>query len=552
MSGTASVAVANRHDDALPASASPKELSHRQLVGILGVIAGAAIVTLTGRLLSLGAADLEGGLGLSVDQGAWVGTAFNVAIMFIGPMTVYLGGLLGPRRVLLPACTVFTLVSMTLPFVRSYALLLALLAIAGLSSGTFYPLTLSFALRNAPSRLLAVTLAGYAMAIEGAVNLAPSLYGVYRDRLSWESIFWTSAIATPVMIVAVWYGVPVSARPPGKAPSFAGFLYASAGLALIYAALDQGQRLGWWHSRVFVALFASAAFLLLCSVVRRLRRPNPLVDLPYLRQWNTLILALGIFAFRFVLLATVVIIPQSLAIHGYDAKQFGPAVAWTALAEMALAFAAAKLLNSGLDSRLLMAGGFAAIGVACLMNAELTSAWFAGSYFRSELLMAVGQSFALVGLVSGIVLQAIVSGGLSTPHRALTFSAFFHVVRLFGGQIGVALLVHFLAVRQQLHAYLLGLHVQAGDWVTDETLQRLTAVFVDRSNGLAAAAAGAVAVVDAKVHLQAYTLAFIDAFRLMAWVCVFALLLIALLRKPPLTIGDLARQTSSGAPKEHP
>jgi hypothetical protein len=35
-------------------------------------------------------------------------------------------------------------------------------------------------------------------------------------------------------------------------------------------------------------------------------------------------------------------------------------------------------------------------------------------------------------------------------------------------------------------------------------------------------------------------------------VCVFALLLIALLRKPPLPIGDLARQTSSGAPKEHP
>jgi hypothetical protein len=83
------------------------------------------------------------------------------------------------------------------------------------------------------------------------------------------------------------------------APSFAGFLYATAGFAMLYAAIDQGERLDWWRSVVFTALFVGGSFFLLCSLVRRLRSPNPLVDMPYLRQWNTVLLGILLFFFRF-------------------------------------------------------------------------------------------------------------------------------------------------------------------------------------------------------------------------------------------------------------
>jgi len=133
--------------------------------------------------------------------------------MFIGPLTVYFGGLLGTRPVLLVCAGVFTLVSLGLPLVHSYSLLIVLLAIAGLTAGTFYPLTLSFALRNIPLRHLAITLALYATCVEGAVNFAPSLYGFQRDHLSWAWMFWTSAIVTPVMMTCIYYGIPDSPRP---------------------------------------------------------------------------------------------------------------------------------------------------------------------------------------------------------------------------------------------------------------------------------------------------------------------------------------------------
>src|ERR1700676_2329272 len=106
------------------AGATPADLSQSPLIGILGVVLGAGIVTLTGRMLTLGTADLKGSLGIGFDDGAWIGSAFNIALMFIGPFTVYFGGLLGARRVLLAAATSFTLICALIPLIHNYSLLL--------------------------------------------------------------------------------------------------------------------------------------------------------------------------------------------------------------------------------------------------------------------------------------------------------------------------------------------------------------------------------------------------------------------------------------------
>jgi DHA2 family multidrug resistance protein len=273
--------------------------------------------------------------------------------------------------------------------------------------------------------------------------------------------------------------------------------------------------------------------------------------MPYLRQWNTLLLGIGLFLFRFSLVATIILIPQSLALHGFEADQIGPAVIWGAAPLLLLAFVAGLLLLSGLDSRLLMASGFVFIAVASYLNADLTSAWSASNYYRTELLMGLGQCFAFVGLVATIILQGIFSGGLSKPQWILTFSAFFHVVRLFGGELGAVFMGHFVAQREKLHSNLLGLHVQSGNWITDANLRALAAGAYAKSSGLPAAARRAVDLVGARIRLQAYTLSLIDGFYLVAWACVAALILAALLRASPLSYGNLsALQQPSPAPQE--
>jgi DHA2 family multidrug resistance protein len=524
------------------AAAMPAEVSSKPLLGILGVVTGAGVVTLTSRMISLGMPDFRGLHGFGYDESAWIGTAFDAGLMFIGPFTVYLGGLMGPRRILLAAAALFTVLLIFLPFAHSYSLVIALALLSGLTSGTFYPLTLTFALRNIPLRYLPFTLALYAIFVDGAVNIAPSLYGWYREHLSSNWMFWNSALITPLMMICIYFGIPQTnaTKKSGEAPSFAGFFYASAGLAMLLVACEQGERLDWWRSGVFNAWFAGGALFLVCALVRRLRGPNPLVALPYLLQWNTILLGCLLFWFRFTLCSTIILIPQALAIRGFEAGQIGPAIIWSAVPLIPLAFTAALLLLGKFDPRLLLAGGLACTAFAAWLNSQYSSMWAAENFYRTELLTGMGQAFAFIGLVGCIVLQAIFAGALAKPERVLTFSAFFHTIRIFGGTAGAIYMGHFVAQREKLHSNLLGLHVSNGNWISDQNIHAMAAGLYGKSSGLATAGARAVDLIAARMRLQAYSLSIIDGFLLIAWSCVCALILVALLRKSPLSYGDLS------------
>src|SRR6185503_8011118 len=129
-------------------------LHQNPYVGTLGVFLAAGLATLNGRMISVGLADIRGAMGFGFDEASWIPTAYNMAQMFIGPFSVYLGALLGVRRVLLLSGIVFILCSILLPLSPNLHVLLCLQVISGLSSGTFYPLTLSYALRALPMRFV--------------------------------------------------------------------------------------------------------------------------------------------------------------------------------------------------------------------------------------------------------------------------------------------------------------------------------------------------------------------------------------------------------------
>jgi len=272
------------------------------------------------------------------------------------------------------------------------------------------------------------------------------------------------------------------------------------------------------------------------------------VALPYLFKWNTVLLGCLLFWFRFTLCTTIILIPGSLAIRGFEADQIGPAIIWSALPLLPVAFAAGFLLLRKFDPRMLFAIGLTCTAFAAWLNSHYTTAWSAQNFYRTELLVGIGQAFAFIGLVGCIVLQAIFSGGLAKPEWILTFSAFFHTVRLFGGTTGAIYMGHFLAEREKLHSNLLGLHVSAGNWITDQSLRGMAAGLYAKSSGLAAAGARAADLIGARLRLQAYALSINDGFVLIAWSCALSLVLIALLRRPPMDYGDLSTVQQMPAP----
>lgn len=514
-----------------PSQSTSSNITTRPLLGVLGVLLGASIATFQGRLISVGLTDLKGAFHLGVDEASWIGTSFNAALMFIGPFSVYLGGLLGARRVFLACGVLFSLVSALLALTTTLPTMLVLLVLAGLTAGTFYPLTLSFVLRNLPMHYILLGIAAYAMDIVFTTYIATSLEAWYVDCLSWRWIFWNSTLLTPVMVALIYYGIPrqplPKPSPDQPRPDWRGFLYASLGFALLYIALDQGQRLDWWNSATIVALTFTGIFLLLAAVWRHCVEANPLIHLGFLLRRNTMLLAAVLIFFRFLMLGAVLVLPSYLAsIQGYRALQTGPVLLWVAIPQGLCGLLAIYSLRF-IDARLVLTAGFGLVAVACVLNMQVDSSWYGGSFWLSQLVMAIGLALAFNGLVGSIILEVLNTGALGRPIDVLTFAAFFQTVRLIGGELGTAVMQHFLSYREQFHSNILGRGVQLGRASTEHRILALSAGMMPHAGGPDTASGRAAEILLLQVRGQAFTLAIADGFALVAWAAVACLLIIA-------------------------
>jgi DHA2 family multidrug resistance protein len=156
-----------------------------------------------------------------------------------------------------------------------------------------------------------------------------------------------------------------------------------------------------------------------------------------------------------------------------------------------------------------------------------------------ELFLAAGFACTYIGLVSSIVLEGLEVGALTSATNAATFSGFMHFIRIFGGQAGVAAMTRFLSVREKFHSNLLGLHVDAGDWLTDQRIRILTAALLPASSGPEEAQSRAVGLLSEQVRAQAYTMAVADGFILIGWMVVVYLLLMLFLRPAKLSFKEI-------------
>jgi MFS transporter, DHA2 family, multidrug resistance protein len=523
-----------------PAQPVQTQVTTNPYVGIVAVFIGAGLATLNSRLLSVGLPDLRGALGYSFDAGSWLPTALNMATMFSGVFVVFLNAFWGPRRILLPAAAIFMVASVLSPFAPNYSGMLALVVVSGLVSGTFYSLTMTFVLTNLPRRLIIFGIAAYAADIVFVSNIASLIEGWYIEHLSWHWIFWNAALFAPLMMVCVYFGIP--RRPVvDPRPSWRGFTYFSLGLALIYGALDQGERLYWWHSGVIVAMLVAGLFLVVAAWVRRIIQPNPILKLDFLNTRNIIILALSIFVFKFVHLATIVLVPGFLGnIQRYRPLETGHTLAWVALPMFAVVWLVAVSIIYT-NSRLILAMGLTLGAVSCWICAHLDTSWAGNSFEIVELLLATGLACTYVGLVSSIVLEALEAGALASAANAATFSGFMHFIRIFGGEIGVAIMTRVVSVREQFHSNRLGLDVQAGSWLTVNRVQALSAGLFPGSIGPEEAQHRAVAVLNQQVRAQAYSLAVADGFTLIGWAVVAYLLMMLFLRPGSVSYRDLSK-----------
>lgn len=342
-----------------------------------------------------------------------------------------------------------------------------------------------------------------------------------------------------VMALCLHFGVARDPPNPNPPPAdLYGFVAGGLGLALVYAALDQGNRLDWLNSGLVWGLLLGGAVLLAGFFAHELRTLHPGVDLRLVFTPPLPRLLVLIAFLRLTILSTAYLIPQFLqGVRGFRAMEVGQTLIWIAAPQLVFCPLAGLMLRRT-DPRLVSSIGFIFISVACLMVAHgLTAQWSSDQFVRSQFLQAIGQSFALSGIVFFGVLHL-------RPQDALTFGAALQTARLLGGEIGTAFVATVVRVRAQTASNLIGLHIQGGDARVLQRLQAYAAVTGREDTGVGPSRAAGV--LGGLVRTAAQLQGVIDAFVVIGGLTAFALLIVV--AHKPAPIGPASYRPLFGRP----
>lgn len=502
-------------------------VSVHPLFAVGAVLLGSLLANVDGRLFSIGLPDIRGGLSLSFDEGAWLSTASTASQIFVAPAVAWMANVFGLRRVLGIPALVYALISVLIPFLRDYQALLFLTVIHGLLLGTFVPATLLIVFRNLPMKWWLPAIAIYAVRVGFTLNFGVSLTGYYVETIGWQWIFWQDAIVAPLLAFLVWLGTP---REPVdtfvlREADWGGMLLFGSGMAMIYAGLDQGNRLDWFASGTVVALIGCGVALAVLFLINESIVARPWAHAEVLFSRNIGLSLVAILLYTLTSLSNSSLVPNFLI----NVAQLRP----IEMSRVFLLYATVPIvalvpvviyLVRHYDVRWTLITGFAAFAAAAWLGTRLTSLWANENVVPILLIQALGQAFTLLPII-------IIALSNSDPSRATAFAAYIQVMRLGGAEIGIALMSTWLRIREQVHSNLLGQHVASGDADVAGILTKLDALFSQHGEGLAQGRS--IGTLASLVQRQANTLAYIDGFWLTFWLAIAGLVCVALIGRAP-------------------
>lgn len=527
----------NSGPDKLDATEASSKIFPHFVFGILAVLTAGMISISSSLFISAGIADLRAGMPLSADEAAWIPTVYNMAFLFIGPLSCYLGSMYGVRKVLLIGASIGLVAFILVPLAPNLYVLIFLLAAGGLGIGTFYPMVLVFLMREVPIPLNVLCLVIYALDVFVPLNLGFWLQGLVAERFSWRWMFWILALLLPLVIGLTVLGVKPAIPDTGEGKlRLTGFFYAACGFAFLYAALDQGERLGWFDSGTIIGLFAASALMLGAAIIRRLWQPNPFFRPEFLDR-TFILLGFVLFFFKIASLVSSSFVPFYLInVVGYRPLQMGHVLSWALLPQL-IVVPIVFVMILKIDLRLIIAAGVVLVGVALWMLARITPDWSNAEFFDPLILLGVGQPFILLGTISGIVFHIVGRGGLEKKWEVTTATMFFHFTRLFAGTvIASAIFKRIINVQSKVNEMYVTDRLQSGDWRTNDLIQSSAAEIAPRAGSAAETAVSTSQAVGNFLREQVIAMTASDSYYFFGKCLVVCLVLVALMRAVPLVL----------------
>jgi DHA2 family multidrug resistance protein len=418
----------------------------------MGIMAATLMQTLDTTIVNVALPTIQGNLGATQDEGAWVVTGYIISAVIVIPLTPWLQARFGRRQYYAVAIIGFTLASMLCGLASSIGQLIIFRVIQGMFGGGLVA-TGQAALRDTfPRHLLGASQAFFALGALVGPSVGPVVGGWLTDNVSWNYIFYINLVPGifAAIIILTMMRNPTDPKPIPVDAIGLGLL--ALGLGSLQYILDEGQRNDWFSDPLIKVFGVTTVFGLIAFICWSLwGTDRPIVDL---RAYRYRAIAAGSalgFAIGSVLYGATVILPQFVqGVLVFTATLSGLLIFVRALFIMILTPIMARVAGSGkIDTRILLVAGFSCIGASQIWLGYLTTSNTSFAQLCGPAILAgVGLAMLFVPL-SIAILSAV------PPEVVPKATAFQQLSLQLGGSFSTAALVTLLARREAFHQTIL-------------------------------------------------------------------------------------------------
>ena len=418
---------------------------------IIAVMLAMMLEMLDMTVVNVAMPHMMGSLGATADQIIWVLTSYMVSSAVVMPLTGYLSGKLGRRRLLLTAISGFMLASAACGAATSLPELVVFRLIQGAMGATLAPLSQATMMNMFSSKNRGSAMGIWGLGMMVVPVMGPTVGGFLTDALNWRWVFYVNVpLGSVALLMASAYMPDVPAKPTHT--DWIGLVLLILAIGGLQLTLDLGNSHDWFNSPLIQALAATAAISGVAFVYRCWDRPGAIVNLAVYKDRNFTASSVLVVTFAIAMFGIMTLLPLMLEqLMRYPAEVVGlvmaPRGATMGIFMLLIGRYVGKFDPRGMmfvGALILAAGTF----VYALFPAEVSPGWVA----VPGILQGVGMSLFFIP-------SALLAYETLPRHLMDGATGLFALVRTIGGSIGVAVIALMLARRGEYHWQVLGRHV---------------------------------------------------------------------------------------------
>ncbi len=484
---------------------------HRVLI-TLSVMLASIMQALDNTIANVALPRIQGSLSATQDQMAWVLTSYIIAAAIMTPLSGWLAGQIGRKRVFLFSVVGFTIASALCGLAQSLPEIVLARLFQGLCGAALIPMSQAVLLDINPPERHAKAMALWVMGVTIGPILGPALGGWLTESYNWRWVFYINVPFGILSFLGILTFMPETQLRKSRFDFF-GFTALSFAIGSFQLMLDRGQLKDWFSStEIWIeAIVAGLGFYLF--VVHMLTTSKPAFVSPALfKDRNFVTGNVFIFVVGVVLFATLALLPPLLQdLLNYPVVLTGLVTAPRGIGTLVAMFIVGRLMGI-VDTRLIIAAGF---GLTAFSLWQMT-----GFYLQMDTPLVV-WSGVVQGLGTGFVyvpLAAVTFATLSPEFRN-EGTALFSLVRNVGSSVGISVVETLLTRNTQM------MHSRLGEQVTpyNDVLHTQSPTALSTTHGLA--------MLNHSVNDQAAMIAYNNDFKLMMVLTLCAVPLVLLLRR---------------------